>query len=106
MRSKGDDEQKAHSKSLININCFMASITITIIPTTILTSISQKGFPPHPYFSKFGLSGKHSSHQLACPNLSLFQKSSQNLDLEATSVGTSYQTLANFHREKRKGSSQ
>lgn len=98
MRSKGDDEQKAHSKSLININCFMASIAITIIPTPIQTSISQKRFPPHPYFSKFGLPGKHGSHQLACPNLPPFQKTSQMLDLEATSAGISYQTLANFHR--------
>lgn len=89
MRTKGDDEQKAHSKSLININCFMASIIITIIPTTIQTSISQKIFPPHPYFSKFGLSGKHGSHQLACPNLTPLQKSSQILDLEATSAGIS-----------------
>lgn len=89
MRTKGDDEQKAHSKSLININRFMASSTITIIPTTIQTSISQKRVSPHPYFSKFGLSGKHSSHQLAFLNLPPFQMSSHILDLEATSAGIS-----------------
>lgn len=89
MRTKGDYEQKTHSESLININCFMASITILLFLPPLRLPSSQKRFPPHPYFSKFGLSEKHGSDQLACPNLPPFQKSSQVLGLEATSAGIS-----------------